>query len=176
MNVSFRVGEFLIEPQLNSISNDGFSIRVEPKVMQVLVCLSDAADQVISKDCLIEKVWPDTFVSDDVLTRAISELRKAWRVPTVGGEEVLILDRPGAGEWGQWALAEDGIYFVNAKTETGYAVELFSFATQTVTPVIALTKANEFISGLAISPDRHQILYTQQDPINSDIMLVEDFR
>jgi DNA-binding winged helix-turn-helix (wHTH) protein len=48
VNVSFRVGEFLIEPQLNSISKDGYSTRVEPKVMQALVCLCDAADQVVT--------------------------------------------------------------------------------------------------------------------------------
>ena len=77
MSASFRVGEFLIEPQLNSISKDGYSTRVEPKVMQVLVCLSDAAGEVVSKERLIQNVWADTFVSDDVLTRAISELRKA---------------------------------------------------------------------------------------------------
>jgi len=99
-----------------------------------------------------------------------------WRVPSNGGQEEVVLDQPDAGEWGHWALAEDGIYFVNPKTEVGYAVELFSFATKAITRVIALGKANEFISGLAVSPDRRQILYTQQDPLNSDIMLVEDFR
>lgn len=44
--------------------------------MQVLVCLSEASDQVVTKERLIQSVWADTFVSDDVLTRAISELRK----------------------------------------------------------------------------------------------------
>lgn len=78
MKVSFWVGEFLIEPQLNTISKDGYSTRIEPKVMQVLVCLCDAADQVVTKERLIQSVWTDTFVSDDVLTRAISELRKAF--------------------------------------------------------------------------------------------------
>jgi Tol biopolymer transport system component len=98
-----------------------------------------------------------------------------WRVFTDGGPEVLVLDQPGAGEWGHWALVEEGIYFINPKTEGGYTLELFRFATQTTTRVVALEKVDEFVSGLAISPDRHQILYTQQDPLNSDIMLVEDF-
>lgn len=87
-----------------------------------------------------------------------------------------MLDQPGAGEWGHWALAEDGIYFVNPRTEAGYTLELFSFATKAITRVTALENVNEFISGLAISPDRRQILYTQQDPLNSDIMVVENFR
>ena len=31
-----------------------------------------------SKEKLIQSVWPDTFVTDDVLTRSISELRKVF--------------------------------------------------------------------------------------------------
>ena len=78
MNVSFRVGEFLIEPPLNNISNGDKSVHVEPKVMNVLTCLVDNAGEVISKENLIRFVWADTFVTDDVLTRAISELRKVF--------------------------------------------------------------------------------------------------
>jgi tetratricopeptide (TPR) repeat protein len=44
--------------------------------MQVLVCLAEAGD-LVSKEALMRKVWADTFVTDDVLTRSISELRKA---------------------------------------------------------------------------------------------------
>ncbi len=99
-----------------------------------------------------------------------------WRIPTDGGEEVLVLRQPGAGNWGQWALANDGIYFINLKADAGQSVELFSFATQNTTRVVVLGKIDEFVSGLAVSPDGHHILYTQQDPVNSDIMLVEDFR
>ena len=44
--------------------------------MQVLVCLAAHAGQVVPKEDLMRTVWPDTFVGDDVLTRAISELRR----------------------------------------------------------------------------------------------------
>src|SRR5690242_12952420 len=46
--------------------------------MQVLLCLAEQPGQVIPKERLIQRVWPDTFVSDDVLTRSISELRRAF--------------------------------------------------------------------------------------------------
>ena len=46
--------------------------------MMVLVCLAERAGQMVSKDRLIECAWPDTAVSDDVLTRAISELRRLF--------------------------------------------------------------------------------------------------
>jgi DNA-binding winged helix-turn-helix (wHTH) protein len=78
MNNRFCIGEWLVEPQLNKISNSEKSAHVEPKIMQVLLCLSDHAGEVVSKDKLIHSVWVNTFVTDDVLTRAIGELRKTF--------------------------------------------------------------------------------------------------
>src|SRR5262245_30462928 len=75
---TFRFGEFLIDPQLNSITRDNQSTRLEPKVMQLLQRLSHTAGEVVSKEQLMQAVWTDTIVTDDVLTRAISELRKAF--------------------------------------------------------------------------------------------------
>ncbi len=50
--------------------------HLEPKVMAVLLTLAAHPNQVVHKDDLISAVWPDTFVSDDVLTRCISILRR----------------------------------------------------------------------------------------------------
>jgi TolB-like protein/DNA-binding winged helix-turn-helix (wHTH) protein/Tfp pilus assembly protein PilF len=74
----FHIGRWLIQPQLRTIAANGQAIQVEPKAMQVLVYLAEHADQVVSKERLISAVWADTFVTDDVLTRCISELRKAF--------------------------------------------------------------------------------------------------
>src|SRR5215510_11453431 len=79
---TFRVGEFFIEPQLNTITRNDQSTRLEPKVMQVLQRLSYTAGEVVSKEQLMQAVWTDTIVTDDVLTRAVSELRKAFRDDT----------------------------------------------------------------------------------------------
>src|SRR6476661_473360 len=46
--------------------------------MLVLVCLAEHAGQMVSKDRLFHAAWPDTAVGDDVLTRAISELRRLF--------------------------------------------------------------------------------------------------
>jgi TolB-like protein/DNA-binding winged helix-turn-helix (wHTH) protein len=75
---SFRIGEFHVEPSLNTVTGPAGPTRLEPKVMQVLVCLAAHAGQVVSKERLMRSVWPDTFVGDDVLTRCISELRRVF--------------------------------------------------------------------------------------------------
>src|SRR5581483_10824231 len=76
-NNDFRIGQWLVEPGLSTVSCDGTSTRLEPKVMEVLVCLSSHAGAPVSKEKLLRTVWSKTFVTDDVLTRCISELRKA---------------------------------------------------------------------------------------------------
>src|SRR5712691_12981842 len=75
LNAGFRIGEWLVTPSLNQISRNGTSARVEPKAMRVLVYLAEHPG-VVSKDQLISAVWPDVFVSDDVLPGCISALRK----------------------------------------------------------------------------------------------------
>ena len=45
--------------------------------MQVLVRLAQQPGQVVSREHLLAAVWADTFVTDDVLKRSISELRRA---------------------------------------------------------------------------------------------------
>ncbi len=76
MEGDFQVGTWLVQPKLNSISGNGKTVHVEPKMMQVLVCLAEHTGDVVGKEHLIGVVWADTFVTDDVLTRAIAELRK----------------------------------------------------------------------------------------------------
>ena len=78
MEGDFQVGKWLIQPKLNSISGSGKITHVEPKAMQVLVYLAEHTGDVMPKERIIQAVWADTFVTDDVLTRAISELRKAF--------------------------------------------------------------------------------------------------
>ena len=46
--------------------------------MEVLVCLSNQAGEPVAKEELLRAVWRDTFVSDDVLVRSISELRRVF--------------------------------------------------------------------------------------------------
>jgi len=74
----FRVGEWTVLPELNSLERNGRSVHLEPKVMQVLVALAEHPGDVVSKEQILHRVWAGTFVSDEVLTRSVSELRKVF--------------------------------------------------------------------------------------------------
>jgi Tol biopolymer transport system component/DNA-binding winged helix-turn-helix (wHTH) protein len=77
MQGDFRVGDRLVSPTLNRLVRDRQEVRIEPKAMQVLVYLAGRPNELASRDELIAGVWRDTFVTDDVLKRCISDLRKA---------------------------------------------------------------------------------------------------
>ena len=72
------IGEHLIEPQLNRITGPKGIAVVEPKVMHVLTFLASHPGEVLTKDALIEEVWTGTVVTDYVVSRSISQLRKIF--------------------------------------------------------------------------------------------------
>jgi DNA-binding winged helix-turn-helix (wHTH) protein len=52
-------------------------VALERRAVQVLRYLAEHSDRVVTKDELLEAVWPDTFTTDGVLKRAISQARRA---------------------------------------------------------------------------------------------------
>ena len=74
----FRVGEWQVAPRGNRLLGPSGTVRLEPKVMQVLECLAASPGRTVTKEAFMEQVWGDTIVSDDVLARCISELRKTF--------------------------------------------------------------------------------------------------
>ena len=107
-----------------------------------------------------------------------------WKMPLDGGEEIRILDRPAGEDWWNWALAQNGIYFVDLirRTVSGEAnprppiVKFFDFATSEETSIFTLTTDKpSYVFGLAVSPDQSSILYDQRE-YESSIMLIRNFR
>ena len=74
----FYVGDTLVQPRLNIIQNGGRSTRVKPRSMAVLLHLAQAHGEVVEKYQLLDAVWGQASVTEDVLTQSIVELRKAF--------------------------------------------------------------------------------------------------
>ena len=136
----FRAGDWRVEPELNMLSGPmdpgilgAHDHHLEPKVMAVLLALAAHPNQVVHKDDLISAVWPDTFVSDDVLTRCISILRRVTEddahhprfiqtVPKVGYRLVapisVVADEPVGGVAAAAALNGNGAGHAPASSRT----------------------------------------------------------
>jgi Tol biopolymer transport system component/DNA-binding winged helix-turn-helix (wHTH) protein len=74
----FRLNGRLVEPSLNRVTANGTAVQVEPKIMSVLVALAEQPGDVVTRDALMRIVWPDVFVTEDVLHRAVRELRRLF--------------------------------------------------------------------------------------------------
>jgi len=103
------------------------------------------------------------------------EVPGLWRIPTSGGEEAEYISALKPGYWGYWAVVEGGIYYLDMAPKPG--INHFDITTLRSTRVFDLENRPAWgVPGLAISPDKKTILYTQMDALNSDIILVENFR
>ena len=67
-----------MRPRLNRVEDSERSVSLEPKIMQVLVCLADSHGEVVTKERLFAEVWDGAYVTEDVLTRAVGELRRIF--------------------------------------------------------------------------------------------------
>ncbi len=71
----FQLDRWTIYPLNGRIESPDGEQHVQPKVMEVLVSLAENAGDVVTREELLSKIWGGTYVSDEVLTRCISELR-----------------------------------------------------------------------------------------------------
>jgi hypothetical protein len=94
-------------------------------------------------------------------------------MPVGGGEEKRILDRAGEHDWFNWALARNGIYFLDHRGN-GAVLEFFDFETGKTTTVLTSNRPQSV--GLAVTADGRSILYVESELEESSIMLVKNFR
>jgi Tol biopolymer transport system component/serine/threonine protein kinase len=98
-----------------------------------------------------------------------------WRMPVEGGEETRMLDQNI--RWSYWSVLENGICFLDWGA-TPPEIELFDFDTRQLKRITTVdrTKSLSGGGGFAVSPDGQWILFARMDQIDSEIMLVENFR
>jgi DNA-binding winged helix-turn-helix (wHTH) protein/TolB-like protein len=73
----FGLGGWQVLPDRGLLRDGGAEIHVEPLPMDVLVVLAAHQGDVVSKDQLVDAVWHGRPVSDEVITRCISLIRRA---------------------------------------------------------------------------------------------------
>ena len=91
----FDLGEWRVEPARLVVWRADQEVRLEPRVMGLLVALTRAEGEVVSRRELLETVWWDAVVGDDALTMAVSKLRRALASPS--GGEALVETIPRVG-------------------------------------------------------------------------------
>jgi Tol biopolymer transport system component len=96
-----------------------------------------------------------------------------WRVPARGGTEQLVIPELEARFYADWALIPSGIYFLNAHSSPNPAIEFLDFASRRQTSIMPLDSIHSWSDGLAVSPDRHWLLFPRVEKLQSDLMMLD---
>src|SRR6266404_3839229 len=91
----YEFGRFRVNTGDRLLVRDQEIVQLTPKVFDILLALVESSGQVISKDSLMKRVWPDTFVEEGNLTQNISLLRKALGEGQNGHQYIETVSRRG---------------------------------------------------------------------------------
>lgn len=75
----FVLGAARVRPAIGDVLLAGQRVRLQPRVMQVLVALARAGGEAISRDDLVTSCWGGTVVGEDAINRCIQRLRRLER-------------------------------------------------------------------------------------------------
>ena len=70
-------GPWRLDAAQHLLFHQGAHVPLQPKAFEILLALVERPGEVVSKEELMESVWPDTFIEEINLTKNISVLRKA---------------------------------------------------------------------------------------------------
>lgn len=70
-------GSFVLDPETGRLLEGERVVPLAPKPFETLLYLARRPGRVISKSELMERLWPETFVTDDVLVQSVVEIRRA---------------------------------------------------------------------------------------------------
>lgn len=73
------LGQWIINPEINTISYQNEEIQLEPLTMKMLVFMADRPGEVVTRQVLMDHLWGETVVSNDSLNRIASQLRKLFQ-------------------------------------------------------------------------------------------------
>ena len=73
----YAFGPFVLDPARHLLVRDGQPVPLTPKAFDALLILIERREQVMSKDDLLQLLWPDVVVEESNLSQQISHLRKA---------------------------------------------------------------------------------------------------
>lgn len=98
-----RFGPFVLERRTWTLTRDGAAVDLSPRLVEILAFVIDRDGAIATREELLDRFWPDVHVTENTLTRAVADIRKALGDPP---------DRPAVIQ----TLARRGYRFVGTLT------------------------------------------------------------
>ena len=91
----FSLGEWTVYPLEGRLVGEDSVQRLQPKSMDVLLCLAENAGAVVEREAVLHHVWGERAQSDEPLTRCIGELRRALGDTRAEPDYILTIPKRG---------------------------------------------------------------------------------
>ena len=92
---SYRFGPFCVDGATYRLLADERPVPVSPRVMDLLCLLASHPAELVTRDAIVRALWPDTAITDNAVTQAISELRQVVGDPSASPRYVQTVPRRG---------------------------------------------------------------------------------
>jgi Tol biopolymer transport system component/DNA-binding winged helix-turn-helix (wHTH) protein len=91
----YEFGPYLVEVETARLLCDGVPVGLQRKQFDLLLLLLGKAGEVVSRESILDAVWPDTIVEDSNLAQQIHHLRRLLKDTTNNSQYILTV--PGRG-------------------------------------------------------------------------------
>jgi TolB-like protein/Tfp pilus assembly protein PilF len=91
----YEFGAYRLDEQGPMLFRDGERVALPPKVVELLVALVQAAGRVLTREQLLQQLWPNVVVEDGSLTSHVSLLRKALAAGNNGADLIETVPKCG---------------------------------------------------------------------------------
>jgi Tol biopolymer transport system component/DNA-binding winged helix-turn-helix (wHTH) protein len=91
----FEFGGFRLYFDERLLIKDGVRVPLTPRVLDLLIVLINKRGQVVSKETLLDTVWPETHVEEGNINKTVSNLRKSLGTQTNGSDFIETVPKIG---------------------------------------------------------------------------------
>ena len=92
---AYAFGPFRLDLKGHRLLRDGRVVELSVRLVDVLAYLAAHAGELVTREQLLDALWPGVFVTDNTVTRAISDLRHALGDPTKASRYIQTAARRG---------------------------------------------------------------------------------
>jgi len=110
----YEFGAYRLDAQSRMLFRGGDHVALPPKLTELLVALVEAEGRVLTREQLLQRLWPDTVVEEGSLTSHISMLRKALGERSNGQDFIETLAKRGYRfvapvKWAEYQAVDRGV-------------------------------------------------------------------
>jgi Tol biopolymer transport system component/DNA-binding winged helix-turn-helix (wHTH) protein len=122
----YEFGPFRLDPAEHLLLRDGSPVTLRPKVFDILLVLVRNCGRLVTKDELLQAVWPDSFVEEGNLNKNVSMLRQALGENPVSPQYIETVPKYGyrfTADIREAGRADDDLLLIRQRTSTRIVTE-----------------------------------------------------